>query len=242
MDLSILKESVSKISEKEYRDLQLMLDKIRWTETYKHPEAMYWPVFADLPSKRKGDLWESMYQSACSSLGPRLDKLHDATLDPNIVSSQNLKGIKVEIKYGVNQEGDHKDDVDLRGYQLELGNRGRKIKQNEKKHHGWDIAGGGAFLQVHPQNAHYGLFTTVFANGAVHYWVPYHLISLTAGKENVQSGKIPLSSQHHGGTVEGQITRTKRFHELFFLDVTMGTPFITDLSKYDLSKFENLVY
>jgi hypothetical protein len=243
MDLSQLnEETISKISEKEYRDLQLHIDKIRWTKTYNHPENMYWPVFADMPSKRKGDLWEKMYQSACVSLNERQDKWHDATLDLNICSSQKLKGIRVEIKYGVNQDGDHKDDIDVRGYNLELGNRARTVKQNEKSSNGWDILGGGAFLQVHPKNAHYGLFTTVFANGAVHYWVPYHLVSNTAGSKNTEPGKIPLSSQHDGGVVEGQITRTKRFHELFFLDVTLGTPFITDLSKYDLSKFENLVY
>jgi hypothetical protein len=33
-----------------------------------------------------------------------------------------------------------------------------------------------------------------------------------------------------------------KFHDLFLLDITWETPFLTDLSKYDLSKYENLVY
>lgn len=228
------------LESEDFRLLEIQISQGRWTEFYKHPSSLYWPVFAPISSKRKGDIWEDLYRKACPSLQERSDQWHDATLIESIVVEQKLKGQKIEIKYTAITNPDSQADVDARGYPLELGQRAKEIsvgKNGELK-----FGNGGSFQQVHPKNADYGLFSAVHANGAIHYWVPYHLISSTAGKNNVEAGKVPLSSQHDGGTVEGQLNRTARFHEMFFLDVTIGTPFLTDLSKYDLSKYENLVF
>lgn len=223
-----------------FRLLETQMSQGRWNKFYNHPSSLYWPVFAQISSKLKGDIWEDLYRKACPSLRERSDQWHDASLIESIISEQKLKGSKVEIKYTAITRKDSQADIDARGYPLELGDRAQKISVGENGK--LKFGSGGSFQQVHPQNADYGLFSAVHANGAIHYWVPYHLISKTAGKKNIEPGKIPLSSQHDGGTVEGQINRTARFHELFFLDVTIDTPFITDLSKYDLKKYENLVY
>ena len=63
-----------------------------------------------------------------------------------------------------------------------------------------------------------------------------------AARSNVEKGMIPMGIQHRGHEIEGQIDIKSRFHELFFLDVTQGTPFLTDLSQYDLSKYETITY
>jgi hypothetical protein len=155
--------------------------------------------------------------------------------------ANGFKGLptsRIEIKYTAIAHGDSNDEQSVRGYAEELSNRVKIIDPKTVK---TQKQAGGSFQQIHPDNAHYGLFSAVYGNGAVHYWVPYHLISKTAGKQNLQEGKILLSSQHHGGTVEGQINLTKRFHELFFLDYTVDTLFITDLSKYNLAKYETIV-
>jgi hypothetical protein len=225
-------------STKEFRKFEETLQLSRWTKKFNLPESMYYPVFAPISSKRKGDLWEEMYRTECSSLENKTDQWHDASLVEKLVKLMGLCGHKIEIKYTAITKGDSGDQIDVRGYALELGERCKLIdSKNPKKKQG-----GGSFQQVHPTNADYGLFTAVFGNGAVHYWVPYSLISSKAGKNNIEEGKIPLSSQHHGAVVEGQLNLTKRFHDLFFLDTTIGTPFITDLSKYDLRKYENLIF
>jgi len=227
------------LGSEEFRLLEIQISQGRWTEFYKHPASLYWPVFAPISSKRKGDIWEDMYRKACPSLQTRSDQWHDATLVESIVQEQNLQGQKIEIKYTAITRPDSQEEVDARGYALELGQRAKVISTDDNT---LKFGNGGSFQQVHPQNANYGLFSAVHANGAIHYWVPYHLISRTAGKNNIEPGKVPLSSQHDGGIVEGQLNRTARFHEVFFLDFTIGTPFLTDLSKYDLSKYENIVY
>jgi hypothetical protein len=223
---------------KAFRDYQTTMELTRWVETHNKPAEMYWPVFAPMPSKRKGDLWENAYKDTCSSLSERLDQWHDASLKSFLVESKSLKGSKVEIKYTAITTPDSNSAIAERGFALELGQRAKTIDINNPKKQ----QGGGSFQQVHPENADYGLFTAVHGNGAIHYWLPYSLISKRAGRNNNEAGKVPLSSMHHGATVEGQINLTARFHELFFLDVTIGTPFLTDLSKYDLSKYENLVF
>jgi hypothetical protein len=230
--------SVSTMTTEEYREYQSKMELTRWVETHNKPAEMYWPVFAPMPSKRKGDLWESAYKDKCASLSERLDQWHDASLKSFLVEDKSLKGSKVEIKYTAITTPDSNSAIAERGFALELGQRAKTIDINNPRKQ----QGGGSFQQVHPENADYGLFTAVHGNGAVHYWLPYHLISKNAGKKNKEEGKVPLSSMHHGATVEGQINLTARFHELFFLDVTIGTPFITDLSKYDFSKYENLVF
>ena len=226
---------------KAFRDYQSTMELARWIETHGKPAEMYWPVFAPMPSKRKGDLWESAYKDKCNSLSERLDQWHDASLESLLVEANGLKGSKVEIKYTAITTPDSNSDIEERGFALELGQRAKTIDinnpYNPKKQ-----PGGGSFQQVHPENEDYGLFTAVHGNGAIHYWLPYSLISKRAGSKNKEAGKVPLSSMHHGATVEGQINLTARFHELFFLDVTVGTPFITDLSKYDLAKYESLKF
>ena len=230
--------SVSNMTTEEYREYQSTMELARWVETHGKPAEMYWPVFAPMPSKRKGDLWESAYKDKCTSLSERLDQWHDASLKSLLVEAKSLKGSKVEIKYTAITTSDSNSAIAERGFALELGQRAKTININNPKKR----QGGGSFQQVHPENADYGLFTAVHGNGAIHYWLPYSLISRRAGRNNNEAGKVPLSSMHHGATVEGQINLTARFHELFFLDVTIGTPFLTDLSKYDLSKYENLVF
>lgn len=231
---------IGNLTSEQYRKLEIQMGKKRWCEVYNLPEVMYWPIFAPIASKRKGDIWEDMYRNNCVSLGDRSDAWHDATLSQELVDKYSLHGTKVEIKYSAITVPDSGNDIDERGYALEAGERRKIIESSEDG--SFKGGSGGSFQQVHPANADYGLFSAVHANGAFHYWVPYHLISREAGKEKNETGKIPLSSQHDGGTVEGQINRTKRFHELFFLDATIGTPFITDLGRFDLSKYENLVY
>ena len=76
----------------------------------------------------------------------------------------------------------------------------------------------------------------------MHYWIPYHLIQTSPGKKNLQEGRIPMGIQHRNHATEGQIDLNARIHELFFLDVTEGTPFLTDLSKYDLARYETVRY
>jgi hypothetical protein len=232
--------SISELSTKDYRLLQSNQEEERWIKTFNLPKDMYWPVWAPITSKQKGDQWEEMYKNANVHLHDRQDKFHDATLDEKIVKNNNLKGNRIENKYVCITKPDSFKTINKRGYSLESGDRAKLI--TEFKEGNYKFANGGNFQQVHPENAHYGLFTAVFGNGAAHYWVPYHLISKQAGKGNNEIGKIPLGSQHHGATIEGQIGRNKRFCDLFLLDVTINTLFITDFDKYDLSKYENLIY
>lgn len=231
-------QNIGQMTSEQYRQLQIQQETIRWQDHYGLPASMYWPVFAPISSKRKGDIWEAGYLNACSSLLPRDDRWHDASLDPAIVDKQKLKGKRIEIKYSVIQKPDSNESISERGYALEAGERAKLITLNKDGQ--YDVGGGGAFQQVHPENAQYGLFSAVHANGAVHYWVPYHLISRTAGRTQVEEGRILLSSQHDGGTVEGQLNRTKNFHKTFFLAVTIGTPYLTDLSGFDLARFDKL--
>jgi hypothetical protein len=233
---------IAGLSTKEYRSLQTSQELARWTEKFKFPAEMFWPTQTDLSSKRKGDLWEDLYREKCNGLGPRINKWHDATLCQQIVDDQGLRGNRIEIKYTNIAKKDSAKDIETRGFRLESGERAKQLTHDDKEPGGIKFVSGGSFQQIHPYNADYGLFSAVFANGAVHYWVPYHLISNAAGAKNAESGKIPLASMHHGATVEGQIGRPIKFHNLFLLDVTWGTPFILDLATYNLKKYENLCY
>ena len=236
----VLLNYVSNLTTEQYRKLQIQMEKIRWCDVFGHPEEMYYPIFAPLPSKVKGDIWEDMYKVACVHLGAKANGGHDATLSQEIVDKNSLSGKRIEIKYSAITFADSQTTQKKRGWALELGERGKVIQLVED---GTAKGGsGGGFCQVHPTEADYGIFSAVHANGAMHYFLPYKLISRRCGKKSAEPGKIPLSGQHRHATVEGQINLTERFHELFFLDATVGTPFITDLSKYDLSKYENLVF
>jgi hypothetical protein len=237
----MISDNIKNLTTEEYRLLQSTQDRTRWTEFYGLPDAMYYPVQAPISSKRKGDIWEDKIR-ASSGLLEKQDETHDATLDSAVVKLQNLRGARVEIKYTVIAKGDSTKAIEKRGYALEAGARTKKLVKNPLATKGYNYIGGGTFQQIHPDKADYGLFSAVFGNGAVHYWVPYHLISTTAGADNFTKGMIPLQSQHRGHTTEGQISRPEKFHDLFLLDITWETPFLTDLSKYDLSKYENLVY
>ena len=234
-------ENIKQLTTEEYRLLQANQDRTRWTEFYGLPVGMYYPVQAPISTKRKGDIWEDKMRASAGLL-EKQDETHDATLNPAIVKQQNLRGNRVEIKYTVIAKGDSTKAIEKRGYALEAGARTKKLVKNPLAPKGYDYIAGGTFQQVHPDKADYGLFSAVFGNGAVHYWVPYHLISTTAGADNFTPGMIPLQSQHRGHTTEGQISRPIEFHNMFLLDITIDSPFIADLSKYDLIQFENRVY
>ena len=221
---------------KAFREFQDEIAMTRWTDSYGFPADMQkW--FKEGISKHRGDDWESEFKSGCSQLLDKRNGNHDAVLDQSI--AQHLTGDLVEIKFFTVMTPDSKKQINQRGYALTWAERATNINmvkdrvQAPKK---------GTWQQVKPDCANYGLFSALYGNGAVHYWVPYHLLSRTPGKNNVEAGKIPMGIQHKNHATEGQVDIKARFHELFFLDVTVGTPFITDLSKYDLTKYESLKF
>jgi hypothetical protein len=221
---------------KAFREFQDEIAMTRWTDSYGFPADMQkW--FKEGISKHRGDDWESEFKAGCSQLLDKRNGNHDAVLDQSI--AQHLTGDLVEIKFFTVMTPDSKKQINQRGYALTWAERATNINmvkdrvQAPKK---------GTWQQVKPDCANYGLFSALYGNGAVHYWVPYHLLSRTPGKNNVEAGKIPMGIQHKNHATEGQVDIKARFHELFFLDVTVGTPFITDLSKYDLTKYESLKF
>lgn len=221
-----------------YRALQERLSLERWVGNYGYPGPMQkW--FNEGISKLRGDRWENEYVSTCKHLGPKLNGDHDATIDIAEVIRNCLRGARAEIKFFTAMFPDSDKEIIKRGYALSWAERSQSIVAINNT---YKRPKGGSFQQVKPTCADYGLFSAIFNNGAMHYWVPYHLISRNPKVANAQPGEIPLSGQHRDHKVEGQINMSDRFHELFFLDVTLGTPFITDFSKYDLSKYENIKY
>jgi hypothetical protein len=225
----------------DFRRLEDEIGQRRWTDTYNLPKEMFqW--FKGGISKHRGDAWENQYVSTCVSLGPKTNGDHDATLDSALVSTHNLKGQSIEIKFFTCMSPDSAKQIAKRGWALPWAERAQRIKKDSKNTTRWAVPKKGTWQQVKPNCAHYGLFSALHGDGALHYWVPYHLISRRPGKKNVEPGMIPMGIQHRGHEVEGQVDIKPRFHELFFLDVTIGTPFITDLGRFDLSKYENLVY
>ena len=221
---------------KAFREFQDEIAMTRWTDSYGFPADMQkW--FKEGISKHRGDAWENVFKAGCPQLLDKRNGNHDAVLDQSI--AQHLTGDLVEIKFFTVMTPDSKKQINQRGYALTWAERATNINmvkdrvQAPKK---------GTWQQVKPDCANYGLFSALYGNGAVHYWVPYHLLSRTPGKNNVEAGKIPMGIQHKNHATEGQVDIKARFHELFFLDVTVGTPFITDLSKYDLTKYESLKF
>lgn len=232
---------MSTLSGEEFRKLEDKIGQARWTDAYQFPAEMYqW--FRGGISKHRGDAWENQYVATCASLGPKTNGDHDATLDAGIVQQYGLKGQTVEIKFFTAMVPDSAKQIEKRGWALPWGERALRIRQDAKNPTGWAVPKKGTWQQVKPNCAHYGLFSALHGNGAIHYWVPYHLISRRPGKNNVEEGMIPMGIQHRGHEIEGQVDIKARFHELFFLDVTVDTPFLTDLSGYDLAKYESLVY
>lgn len=233
MDNNLL-EAVANMDARTYRNFLDQANLSRW-QTAGFPSDMYkW--FKEGISKHRGDRWEIEFKEVCAQLNEKLDESHDATLDQSLVDAQNLKGNKVEIKFYTAMVPESRKDADKRGYSLTWAERAMDIPANG------DLPKKGTWQQVKPDCAHYGLFSILHGNGAVHYWMPYHLLSKRPGKDWVQEGKVPMGIQHKGHNTEGQVDLKPRFHELFFLDKTYGSPFITDLSKYDLAKYDNLVY
>jgi len=231
----------AKLDGETFSKLQSKIGLKRWVDTYKFPEEMYkW--FIGGISKHRGDDWEQEYIDHCSSLGPKTSGDHDAVLDTALVTDNNLKGKLVEIKFFSCLVPDGAKKIEQRGYALPWGERAQRVRKDDKNPTGWARPKAGTWLQVKPECAHYGLFSALHGNGAIHYWIPYHLISKVPGKKNYEVGKIPLGIQHRNHTTEGQVGMQSRLHELFFLDITIDSPFLSDLSKYDLSKYENLTY
>ena len=229
---------IATLSSEELREFEKTYGLDRWVKRYSFPEEMYkW--FQGGISKHRGDMWENEYIAACTGLGPKTNGDHDATLDAGIVATQNLKGATVEIKFFTSMSPDSAKQIAKRGFALTWGERALRIPE---KAGNWLPPKKGTWQQVKPNCAHYGLFSALHGNGAMHYWVPYHLLSRTPGAKNVEAGKIPMGIQHRGHDTEGQVDIRSRLHDLFLLDVTVDTPFITDLTKYNLSKYENLVY
>lgn len=219
-----------------FRDFQDKIAMTRWTDTYEFPANMQkW--FKEGISKLRGDDWENTFRTGCPQLLDKRNGNHDAVLIKDL--ADNLKGDLVEIKFFTVMTQDPKKQIDLRGHALTWAERATKIPMINGKVR---APKKGTWQQVKPDCANYGLFSALHADGAIHYWVPYHLLSRTPGKSNVEAGKIPMGIQHKNHTTEGQVAFNSRFHELFFLDVTVGTPFLTDLGKYDLTKYENLVF
>jgi hypothetical protein len=238
MVTEILLEQIATLDSKEFRAFQEQVNCKRWTAK-GFPEKMY-PWFKEGISKHRGDKWEEEFKQACSQLLDKLDESHDATIDPLLVKSNNLKGNKVEIKFFTSMLKESRKDSEKRGYALTWAERAVDIPLDKNKN--VIPSKSGTWQQVKPTCADYGLFSVLYGNGAVHYWMPYHLLSRTPGKDHVEAGKVPMGIQHKDHATEGQVDIKPRFHELFFLDVTFGTPFITDLSKYDLSKYDTVVY
>lgn len=229
------------LSGENFRKLESKIGQKRWVDTYGFPEGMYkW--FIGGISKHRGDDWEKEYIASCASLGLKTSGDHDAVLDQSIVQKNNLKGKLIEIKFFSALVPDGSKKIEKRGWALPWGERAQRIKTDTNNVTGYAQPKNGTWLQVKPACANYGLFSVLHGNGAMHYWIPYHLISQAPGKKNYEQNKIPLGIQHRNHTTEGQVGMTPRIHELFFLDVTIDTPFLTDLSKYDLSKYENLTY
>lgn len=221
---------------KAFRDFQDQVAMTRWTDSYGFPADMQkW--FKEGISKHRGDDWENEFRASCPQLLPKKNANHDAVLDEN--TAAGLTGDLVEIKFFTVMTPDSKKQITKRGYALTWAERATNIPMIDNV---VQPAKKGTWQQVKPTCANYGLFSALYGNGAVHYWVPYHLLSRTPGKDHVEEGKIPMGIQHKNHATEGQVDIKARFHELFFLDVTVGTPFITDLSKYNLSKYENLVF
>jgi hypothetical protein len=219
-----------------FRSFQDQIALSRWTDTYKFPiEMQKW--FREGISKHRGDAWENDFKAKCCQLLPKRNGNHDAVLDQSI--AQNLCGDLVEIKFFTVMTADSAKTIEKRGYSLTWAERATNIPMDNDRVH---PPKKGSWQQVKPDCANYGLFSALYGNGAVHYWVPYHLLSRGIGAGKGEVGKIPMGIQHKGSLVEGQVDIKPRFHELFFLDVTFGTPFITDLNKYDLTKYENLIY
>ncbi len=232
---------LSNLNGEDFRKFEDRVGNSRWTNTYNFPAEMYqW--FKGGISKHRGDAWENQYVATCSSLGPKTNGDHDATLDQALVSQYGLKGQTVEIKFFTCLSPDSAKQIENRGWALPWAERAQRIKKDIKNPTGYAVPKKGTWQQVKPNCAHYGLFSALHGDGALHYWVPYHLISRRPGKKNVEQGMIPMGIQHRGHEIEGQVDIKPRFHELFFLDATIGTPFLTDLSRFDLSKYENLVY
>jgi len=225
----------------DFRKLEEQIGQTRWTNAYQFPDVMYeW--FKGGISKHRGDAWENKFVATCNGLGPKTNGDHDATLADSIVTAHGLKGATVEIKFFTSMSNDSAKQIEKRGWALPWGERANRITKDATNPTGWAVPKKGTWQQVKPTCAHYGLFSALHGDGALHYWVPYHLLSRKPGKKNVEAGMIPMGIQHRGHEIEGQVDIKARFHELFFLDATVGTPFITDLSKYDLSKYDNLTY
>jgi hypothetical protein len=234
-------EHVAGLTEVEFYDFQKQVNLARWAHTHKLPAEMEeW--FRGGISKHLGDMWENKYVAACSSLGPKTSGDHDATLDASIVQAQQLRGATVEIKFFTCMTKDSAKDIEKRKRSLSWGERALRMTRDDTVKHGWRLSTKGTWQQVKPTCAHYGLFSALHGNGAMHYWIPYHLIQPAPGKKNLQPGMIPLGIQHRNHATEGQVDLNARIHELFFLDVTEGTPFLTDLSKYDLHRYETIRY
>jgi len=229
-------QDIVALDTQKFRQFQDQVALSRWTDSYGFPAEMQkW--FKEGISKHRGDDWENEFRSACPQLLPKRNANHDSVMHPSI--SQSLKGDLIEIKFFTVMTPDSKKQIEKRGYALTWAERATNIMIEQGK---VVPPKKGTWQQVKPDCADYGLFSALYGNGAIHYWVPYHLLSRAPGKNNVEAGKIPMGIQHKNHTTEGQVDIKSRFHELFFLDVTIGTPFITDLSKYDLTKYENVVY
>lgn len=237
-DIQKLLESIDYTDSEVVDNVKELIKRNTWIKGYGYPEQMCeW--FVEGLSKLRGDKWENGWLQANPQLLPKENEDHDALLDSNIVTSNNLKGNKIEIKFCTSLQPDSAKQQELRGSALSWAERSNSIVIEEGV---VSKPKGGSFQQVKPLCADYGLFSVVFNNGAIHYWLPYHLVSKTPKVENTEPGKVPLSGQHRGSKVEGQVNMTARFHELFLLDVTLDKPYIEDFSKYDLKKYENLVF
>jgi len=225
----------------DYRKLEEKIGHARWVDTYKFPTKMYqW--FRGGISKHRGDAWENQYVAGCRSLGPKTNGDHDATLNESLVTQYNLKGATVEIKFFTSMVPDSAKEIEKRGWALPWGERAHRLNKDANNPTGWAVPKKGTWQQVKPTCADYGLFSALHGDGALHYWVPYHLLSRKPGKKNVEENMIPMGIQHRGHEIEGQVDIKPRFHELFFLDATIGTPFLKDLSKYNLAKYDSRVF
>lgn len=229
-------DDVVKMDTRSFREFQDSIALRRWTDSYGFPAEMQkW--FKEGISKHRGDDWENEFRSVCPQLLPKRNGNHDAVLCPEL--ARNLKGDLVEIKFFTVMTQDSKKQINQRGYALTWAERATTIAVKNQRP---IPPKKGTWQQVKPDCANYGIFSALYGNGAIHYWVPYHLLSRSPGKNNVESGRIPMGIQHKNHATEGQVDIKPRFHELFFLDVTIGTPFITDLSQYDLDRYDNLVF
>jgi len=168
--------------------------------------------------KATGDKWQTDFINRCKDLSPVVEKTteYDSLLRKDIAKKLGL--------FKVNEDS-----------RIEI----KLVTIKERYVEG--MTGGGAFLQVKPSSADYGLFTVLYYNAALHYFVPYRLISMTPGSANATQGMVPLSTQHRGHLTEGQITCTKTFHKLFFLCKTELSPFMEKLPE-NLQNFETIIW